>query len=399
MKSKLATEVVQTLRENGHDAFFVGGCVRDMVMGIEPTDYDIATSARPDEVVEIFPRTEPIGVKFGVILVLHQGVAFEVATFRSDQAYIDGRRPTGVVFTTSQEDVLRRDFTINGLLYDPIEKRVTDYVDGMADIERRVIRAIGDPHARFEEDKLRVLRAIRFGAREKYSIESETWAAVRAMAPEINQVSTERIRDELLKILMEGAPARGMRLLEESNLRQEILPELPWTDHLQKCLEMSESPIRPDFAMGLLLHDLSLEAVDSVVRRLKLSNAEGAHVRALVRNQAVFQQVGEMATAQLKRFLRIDRFADHLELHRLHQTADGSEAPAVAFIREKLSVWSENDLWPSPLISGEDLITLGMEPSPSFREILTQVEDAQLEQHLENRDDALRFVRERFGEG
>ena len=316
MKPEHATEIVRTLRKNGHEAYFVGGCVRDMVMDIEPADYDIATSARPEEVVRIFPRTEAIGIKFGVILVVHGGVGFEVATFRSDEAYVDGRRPSGVVFTTAKEDVLRRDFTINGLLYDPIERVITDYVDGQADIERRVVRAIGDPLKRFEEDRLRVLRAIRFGARLGYSIEDETWAGVRAMAPKIKQVSAERIRDELLKILVEGGPARGIRLLEQSGLRQEILPELRWTDHLERCLEMIESPVASDFAVGLLLHECRLVEVEAIVRRLKLSNAEQAHVLALVGNQSVFEQARDMGTARLKRFLRIDRFADHMEIHR-----------------------------------------------------------------------------------
>ncbi len=399
MKPKHATDIVRTLQERGHEAYFVGGCVRDMVMDIEPTDYDIATSARPEEVVEIFPRTEAIGVKFGVILVLQGGLGFEVATFRSDEAYVDGRRPSGVVFTTSKEDVLRRDFTINGLLYDPIEKRITDHVDGRADIERRVVRAIGDPHKRFEEDKLRILRAIRFGARLGYSIEDQTWSAVRTMASKINQVSAERIRVELLKILVEGGSARGFSMLEESGLRQEILPELSWTDHLQKCLALIEGPVEPDFAMGLLLHECAEKEVDAIVRRLKLSNAEQAHVRALVGGQSMFEHVRELAMAPLKRFLRIERFADHLELYRLHNGADGGDLTVLGFVREKLAAWSEKDLRPDALISGDDLITLGMEPGPSFREILTLVEDEQLEQRLEDRDGALRFVRQRFGVG
>jgi tRNA nucleotidyltransferase/poly(A) polymerase len=397
MKAKHAAEIVRTLRENGHEAYFVGGCVRDMVMEIEPTDYDIATSARPEEVIEIFPRTEPIGVQFGVVLVVLGGLGFEVATFRSDEAYVDGRRPSGVVFTTAKEDVLRRDFTINGLLYDPIEKRITDHVDGRADIERRVVRAIGNPHERFEEDKLRILRAIRFGARLGYSIEDETWTAVLSMASKINQISAERIRDELLKILVEGDPGRGLRMLEESGLRQEILPELSWTDHLQKCMALIEGPVGADFAMGLLLHECPVKHVDRISLRLKLSNAERAHVRALVANQSVFDQVLDMETAPLKRFLRIDRFADHIELRRLHRTADGGDLEALEFVREKLGTWSETDLWPEALISGDDLIRLGMEPGPSFREILTLVEDEQLEQRLVDRDGAIRFVRQRFG--
>src|SRR3989454_3184882 len=236
MKPDSATEIVRELRSRGHEAYLVGGCVRDMVMAIEPADYDIATSATPEEVVKIFPRTESIGAQFGVILVIYQGHAFEVATFRSDDAYVDGRRPTGVTFTDAKQDVLRRDFTINGLLYDPIEDRVIDHVNGRADIDAKLVRAIGDPFARFQEDKLRILRAVRFGARLGYRIEPRTWESVRAMAPKIHQVSSERIREELTRILTEGQAARGFRLLDESGLRKEILPELEWTAHIERSL-------------------------------------------------------------------------------------------------------------------------------------------------------------------
>ena len=212
-----------------------------MVMHIEPSDYDIATSARPEDIVKIFPRTESIGAQFGVILVIHQGHAFEVATFRSDDAYVDGRRPTAVTFTDARQDVLRRDFTINGLLYDPIEDRVIDYVNGQADIDARLVRAIGDPFARFQEDKLRILRAVRFGARLGYSIEPATWDAVVQMAPSIHQVSSERIREELVRILTEGQAAVGVRMLEQSGLRREILAEVEWNSHLERSLEMLQS--------------------------------------------------------------------------------------------------------------------------------------------------------------
>ncbi|HSU87489.1 MAG TPA: CCA tRNA nucleotidyltransferase, partial [Terriglobia bacterium] len=236
MKPDSAIDIIRELRKRGHEAYLVGGCVRDMVMGLEPADYDIATSARPEEIVKIFPRTESIGAQFGVILVIYRGHPFEVATFRSDEAYVDGRRPTGVVFTDVKQDVLRRDFTINGLLYDPLDQRVIDYVEGQSDIQAKLVRAIGDPHARFEEDKLRILRAVRFGARLGYEIEPATWEAVRSMAPKIHQVSSERIREELSRILTDGRPARGFRLLDESGLRAEILPELEWTEHIERSL-------------------------------------------------------------------------------------------------------------------------------------------------------------------
>src|SRR5437762_4830985 len=268
MKPDSAIEIVQELRSRGHEAYLVGGCVRDMVMAIEPADYDIATSARPEEIVEIFPRTESIGAQFGVILVIYRGHRFEVATFRSDEAYVDGRRPTGVVFTDAKQDVLRRDFTINGLLYDPVTKDVIDYVTGQADIEAKIVRAIGDPHARFEEDKLRILRAIRFGARLGYTIESATMNAVCSMASKIHQVSSERVRDELTRILTEGQAARGMRMLEESGLRAEILQELAWTAHIEKSLELVEKGSPADFAMGVLLHHTPVSNVQRIVERL-----------------------------------------------------------------------------------------------------------------------------------
>src|SRR5215475_5531582 len=226
MKPDAAIEIVNELRRHGHEAYFVGGCVRDMVMNIEPADYDIATSAHPEQITRIFPRTETIGAQFGVVLVIKRGHPFEVATFRSDEAYIDGRHPSSVVFTDAKQDVLRRDFTINGLLYDTLTHQVIDYVNGCADIDEKIVRAIGDPHARFEEDKLRILRAIRFGARLGYTIEPGTWDAVATMAPRIHQVSSERIREELSRILMEGQATRGIRMLEESGLRAQILPEL-----------------------------------------------------------------------------------------------------------------------------------------------------------------------------
>src|SRR5438034_4985548 len=269
MKPDAAIAIIQELRRHGHEAYLVGGCVRDMVMRIEPADYDIATSARPDEITKIFPRTEAIGAQFGVVLVIYHGHPFEVATFRSDEAYIDGRRPTGVVFTDVKQDVLRRDFTINGLLYDPISKEVIDYVGGQADIQAKLVRAIGDPHDRFEEDKLRILRAVRFGARLGYQIEPRTWQAVAAMAPRIHQVSSERIREEVCRILTEGRAARGFRLMEESGLRREIFPEVEWTGHIEASLRFLKPGVLADFAMGVLLHHTALSSAATIVERLK----------------------------------------------------------------------------------------------------------------------------------
>ncbi len=397
MKPIYAAQIVKTLHEKGHEAYFVGGCVRDMVMEIEPADYDIATSALPEEVMMIFPRTEPIGARFGVILVIHYGVPFEVATFRSDQAYIDGRRPTSVVFTNAEEDVYRRDFTINGLLYDPVEQKVIDYVGGREDIASRTVRAIGNPAERFEEDKLRILRAIRFGARLGYSIEPETWNAVGRMAAKIHQVSAERIRQELVRILTEGEATRGVRMLAECGLLAEILPEISWSDYLERRLEMLDIGGVADFAMAVLLADASAEASAEVVARLKFSSREQDHIAALVREQGRFARIRDMSVAELKRFMRRERFTDYLELYRVRMVAADEPLDDHAFVCSKLEGWTAEDLKPEPLISGDDLITLGLQLGPSFKEILTAVENEQLEGRLVDQASAIVFVRERTG--
>jgi len=397
MNPDSAMQIIKELRAHGHEAYFVGGCVRDMVMKIEPADYDIATSARPEDIIRIFPRTESIGAQFGVVLVIHRGHPFEVATFRSDEAYVDGRRPTGVVFTDATQDVLRRDFTINGLLYDPLTERVIDYVNGQADIEAKIVRAIGDPHARFEEDKLRILRAVRFGARLGYTIEPATWDAVRAMAPKIHQVSRERIREELCRILTEGRAAHGLRMLEESGLRAEILPELEVNSHIGQSVGQLRKNAHPDFALAVLLHHLTLHDVQTIVERLKFSRAEMHHIVALVENQPRFSEVRQMSVSSLKRFFRLERFEDHLELARIHAVVAGVLPLDATFAHRKRNEWSDDEIWPQPLVSGNDLITMGFSPGPRFKEILTRVEDEQLEGRLSTPEQAMEFVRRHFG--
>lgn len=391
-------DIVRELRSRGHEAYLVGGCVRDMVMAIEPADYDIATSARPEEIVEIFPRTESIGAQFGVILVIHRGHPFEVATFRSDEAYVDGRRPTGVVFTDAKQDVLRRDFTINGLLYDPISNEIIDYVGGQTDIQAKLVRAIGDPGARFEEDKLRILRAVRFGARLGYQIEPRTWQAVAAMAPSIHQVSSERIREEVCRILTEGRAARGFRLMEESGLRREIFPEVEWTGHIEASLRFLKPGALADFAMSVLLHHTVVSSAATIVERLKFSRAEMHHILALIGNLPQFSRVGQMPVAEMKRFFRLNRFEDHLELARIHLMAAGKDLSDVNYVLGRLVAWTDKDIYPEPLITGDDLIAIGFPPGPVFKEILTTVEDAQLEGRLRNRLEALDFVKGRYGQ-
>ena len=396
MKPDSAIDIIRRLREKGYEAYLVGGCVRDMVMKIEASDYDIATSAPPADIMKIFPHTEPIGAQFGVVLVIHRGHPFEVATFRSDEAYVDGRRPTGVVFTDARTDVLRRDFTINGLLYDPIENRVIDYVSGQEDIRDRIVRAIGNPQKRFEEDKLRLLRAIRFGARLGYSIEPETWAAVCRMAPEIKRVSAERIREELSRILTEGRAALGFRLLHESGLLAATLPAVEWNEHTERSLELIPANAPIDFAFAVLLHDVSVDAVRQIAQDLKLSGAEANHVVSLVHCLPRFEKLRELSVSQVKRFLRVPRFEDHMELARISATAARRNLDAWNFAVAMWRKWSGDDIAPPPLMSGDDLIGLGFSPGPLFKEILIRVEDEQLEGRLQTREQSLNFVKENY---
>jgi len=392
VKPDSAIEIIRQLRSKGYEAYLVGGCVRDMVMKIEPSDYDIATSAPPADIMKIFPHTEPIGAQFGVVLVIHRGHPFEVATFRSDDAYVDGRRPTGVSFTNARTDVLRRDFTINGLLYDPIEGQVIDYVSGQADIRDHIVRAIGDPQKRFEEDKLRLLRAIRFGARLGYSIEPETWAAVCRMAPEIRRVSAERIREELSRILTEGNAAIGFQLLHESAMLPAILPAVNWNAHLERCLALLPLRAKVDFAFGVLLHEVSLPNVRALVDDLRMSWAEGQHVISLIQGLPRFQTLASEPDHAVKRFLRQARFEDYIELARICATAGDGDLRGYDFVVEKRKRWSVEEIAPAPLVSGNDLISMGFSPGPLFKEILTRVEDEQLDGRLTTAQQALDFI-------
>jgi len=397
MKPDSAIEIIQELRDRQYEAYLVGGCVRDMVMGIEPADYDIATSARPEEIMKMFPRTEAIGAQFGVVLVIHQGHPYEVATFRSDEAYVDGRRPTGVVFTDAKTDVMRRDFTINGLLFDPIGKTILDYVSGQKDIEAKIVRAIGNPARRFEEDKLRILRAIRFGARLGYTIESETWKAVCVMAPQIHQVSIERIQGEIVRILTEGQARTGLQMLHDSGLLPEVLPEVQWNDHLAQCLGMLERGVASDLAMAVLLHDVQVSDVLRIMERLKFSRLEINHTVCLVARIPQFQTVREMSVATLKKFFRLPHFEDHLEIERICRTVSDADLENYDFALKTLRGWTPDDIWPEPLISGEDLIAMGIPTGPVYKEILSVVEDEQLEGRLNTRESAIEFVKKRYG--
>jgi putative nucleotidyltransferase with HDIG domain len=433
MNSKeLARHIVVTLRGQGHEAYWAGGCVRDLLLGHEPKDYDVATSALAAEIQRYFPRTEAVGAQFGVVIVKDDEATVEVATFRLDHDYRDGRRPSGVSFTRSPEqDVQRRDFTINGLLYDPLDERCLDFVGGRGDLDARLVRAIGSPTDRFAEDKLRMLRAVRFAARLNFSIESETLAAIRQHAPEIQQIAAERIRAELDRILIEGRPRRGFELLDETGLLEVILPEVarmkgvaqppefhPEGDVWTHTLLMLDQLERPSItlALGTLLHDVGkpptyrvaerirfdghvdagVEIARGICDRLRYSNKDAEQVLSLVANHMRFGDVTRMRASTLKKFMRLPRFDEHLELHRVDCLGSHRNLGNYEFVRRMESEFGEQDLRPPRLITGGDLIASGYEPGPPFHAILDEVEDAQLEGRLHSREEALAFVEQRF---
>lgn len=435
-----AASVVHTLRQHGHQAYFVGGCVRDILLGREPADYDVATDATPDRVMEIFPRTFAVGVQFGVVLVafaapsIDKGeICIEVATFRADVSYSDGRHPDAVRFSRSvQEDVERRDFTINGMMLDPEPPQVLDFVRGQADLAAGVIRTIGDPERRFSEDKLRLLRAVRFAARLGYTIEPATFAAMRSLAPQITQVSRERVRDELLKMLTEGHARTAFELLDRSGLLIYVLPEVAatkgveqppqyhpegdvWT-HTLMMLEGLEAGGDKALALGVLLHDvgkppaferapdrirfnghaeIGAAMAAHICRRLRLSNEETEQVAALVANHMRFGDVEKMKESTLKRFLRLPRFEQHLRLHYLDCSNSHGNLELYDFAKAKFENTPEAEVRPIPLLTGDDLIAAGYKPGPLFKEMLALAEDAQLEGRIHSREEAMQLIRER----
>ncbi|PIQ82916.1 MAG: phosphohydrolase [Candidatus Omnitrophica bacterium CG11_big_fil_rev_8_21_14_0_20_64_10] len=430
-KYKTALTVLRRLRNAGHKAFLVGGCVRDMVMERVPKDFDIATSARPDAVRRLFPKTVAVGAQFGVILVVSGSHTFEVATFRSDQGYRDGRHPTGVTFSTPRQDALRRDFTINGLFWDPGTRRVIDYVGGRADIQRRLLRTIGKPEERFKEDRLRVLRAVRFSAVLGFAIHPDTLAAVKRFASKLTGVSAERIREELVKLLSGPDPGRGLELLDATGLLPAILPEVekmkgvpqppefhPEGDVFVHTVLVLKQLKRPSPVLGLaaLLHDIGkpptfkvaerirFDGHDqvgagmarTVCRRLRFSNAETDAVCEIVRNHMKFKDVRQMRVATLKRFMAEGTFAEQLKMHRADCMGSHKDLSNWEFLREKLKEFSQEEIHPAPLITGHDLIGLGYKPGPRMGEILRAVQEQQLEQKLTDRDGALAWVEQQF---
>jgi putative nucleotidyltransferase with HDIG domain len=429
---ELARHIVTTLKSSGRQAYFVGGCVRDLLLGGQPKDYDIATDARPHQITALFPDSGLVGAHFGVVLVREHGAQVEVATFRSDHAYVDGRHPAGVSFETDpRQDMLRRDFTINALLLDPDRDEVLDFVGGRDDLRNRIIRAIGDPEARFREDHLRMLRAVRFAARLDYQVEPATLDAIRRLHGLILTVSAERVRDELVRILTEGGARRGFELLDNTGLLSDVLPEIaamkgvaqppeyhPEGDVWSHTLLLLENLRNPSatLALGALLHDVGkpptfrvadrirfdghvekgVEIAGAILTRLRCSGEEIRQVTALVANHMRFKDAPQMKVSTLKRFLRLENFPEHLELHRLDCVSSHGRLENYELMRRSMQELPEDQLKPAPLITGADLIAAGYLPGPAFAGILAVVEDAQLESKIQNRVDAMALVRAQF---
>ena len=441
-KRQAAIEIVRRLREEGFQAYLVGGCVRDLVMGREPKDYDVATDATPDAVVKLYPESLTVGAQFGVVLVPREAGDVEVATFRSDGRYTDGRHPDAVRYAKSaEEDVRRRDFTINGLLYDPLASPaegeglmrdgLLDYVGGLADIQGRRIRTIGDPTERLSEDRLRMLRAVRFAARFGFSLDPPALRAIRNLAPEIREVSVERVRDEIVKILTEGNARRGFELLDETGLLKEVLPEVKamqgvaqppefhpegdvWT-HTLMMLGGLRNPT-PTLALGVLLHDVGkpptfsvrerirfdnhvevgARMAEAICGRLRLPSRETERVAELVRHHLRFKDFPEMRRSTQLRFLRLPGFDEHLELHRLDCLSSHRDLTNYELARRLLEETPPQEIKPAPLVRGDDLIARGYKPGPLFKTILRAVEDAQLEGRVHSREEALGLVAQQF---
>lgn len=435
---EMAKNIISVLRHAGHQAYLVGGSVRDMVRGAKPHEFDIVTSATPEIIKSLFQRTVPVGAAFGVMFVLQDSEKFEVATFRTEKGYQDGRRPSEVEFPAkAEEDVRRRDFTMNGLLMDTETGQIIDYVGGLRDIHARLIRTIGNPVERFSEDYLRMLRAIRFAANLDFEIDPATMEAIRENAGAICRISAERVRDELTRVLTGCNARRGMELLSSVGLLTLVLPEISalqgidqpslfhpegnaW-EHTLKMLGLlsmeNEGRADPRLAWGVLLHDTG-KAVSrteddagihfyghsrkghaiaaEILRRLHFSNAETETIEALVDHHMQFLNVMEMKPGRLKRFLRMPDFGLHLELHRLDSLASNSSLEYYDFCRKKLSEMGIEELRPPRLINGRDLIEMGFRPGPQFSEILKALEDAQLDGELKSPEQARRFVLEHW---
>jgi poly(A) polymerase len=427
-----AEKIVQQLVQAGHVAVYAGGCVRDALLQRPYPDVDIATSATPDQVQSLFPKaSDPQGKAFGVIRLRLDEHVFEIATFRVDGPYHDGRRPSSITFTTAQEDAKRRDFTVNGMFFDPLKDQLLDYVKGQADLSSKLIRAIGDPVARFTEDRLRLFRAIRFAVQLGFQIEPETWKALIQLAPSSKVISPERVRDELTKILTSPDPARGFDLLYESGLIAVWIPELlemrgceqspehhPEGDvwvHTRLLLTHLKKP-SPVLALSALLHDIGkprtsktepsgrirffghegvgARMAEEILRRLRYSNDEVSAITACIANHMAFKDAPNMRISTLKRLLARPTFVEELELHRIDCSSCHGQLDIHSFLKAKLSEFSQEEIKPKPFVTGHDLQQLGAEPGPSMGKLLHQLMDEQLEGKFTDRTTALARAQE-----
>src|SRR5437868_7699422 len=431
---KTAREVAERLRARGHIAYFAGGCVRDMVRGLAAKDFDVATNATPDIVQKIFPHTYAVGAHVGVVVVVENGFNFEVATFRSDGAYLDHRHPVDVRFSSPEEDVKRRDLTINGMFFDPEKNELIDFVGGRADLEAKLVRAIGDPAQRFAEDRLRMLRAIRFATVLDYEIDNGTWEALVANAASINQISAERIREELVRIFLSPNRVRGWDLLDASGLMRAILPELdamkgvlqpeqfhPEGDvfvHTRLMLSLLPETVSIPLVFAVLFHDVAKPVTatvdetarirfnehdrigalmtEAIMRRLRFSGAEIEATVEMVRQHMVFKDAPKMRVAKLKRFMARPTFVDELELHRVDCESSHRMLDNYEFLLSKREEFANETIIQPPLVSGDDLIAFGLKPGPKFGEILEAVETRQLVGTLRTREAALDWVKREY---
>ncbi|NWK56225.1 CCA tRNA nucleotidyltransferase [Verrucomicrobiaceae bacterium N1E253] len=427
-----AHRIARRLIDDGHTTYFAGGCVRDALLEKTPKDYDLATSATPDEVQALFPKSNAIGAHFGVILVKEAEYFFEIASFRHDGSYTDGRHPDSVTFSTPEEDAQRRDFTVNGLFQDPLSGRIIDYVGGQNDLKTKTLRAIGEPSQRFQEDALRLMRAIRFATVLNFEIEPSTWQAIHDHAELLGQISKERIREEFVRILLAPSRARGFELLTQSGLMHHIIPEVydligceqppqwhPEGDvyqHTRIMLDMLKQEPSEALALAVVLHDIGKPATysydpaedrirfnghdrvgaemsESILRRLKCSNQTIEAVQAMVANHMNFMNVQKMRTAKVKRFMARTTFEDEMELHRVDCASSNGLTDNYDFLRLKEEEFAAEPLIPTPLVTGKDLIDLGLTPGPHFKEILASIQTEQLEGRLHDREQALEWTR------
>lgn len=421
---QLARDIVHQLRKAGHTAYFVGGCVRDLLLGVPPVDFDVATSAIPEQILQLFPAANLVGVSFGVVIVRDGDAEVEVATYRRDHEYHDGRRPTSVVFEPEPvHDVERRDFTINALLYDPETGDVLDYVGGQNDLHLKTIRAIGNPEKRFREDHLRLLRAVRFSARLQFDIESETEAAIVRLHPLVKDIAPERVRDELVRMLVGPHPRQALEMLERFGMLNELLPEVSdmkgvkqppafhpegdvWTHTLLMLDRMEHAT--PTLALGVLLHDVGkpptyteedrirfnghveagVQITHAIMMRLRFSNEEIREVEALVANHMRFKDAPAMKDSTLKRFMRLPHFDEHLELHRVDCLSSHGSLENYEFVKRRREEFGEEQIRPQRLLNGNDLAALGVQPGPTMGTLLQAIEDAQLEGRIQTAEEA-----------